>query len=181
MATTATAVDPQSHCSSSAELYRVRCRPGLSLLYSSTLVLTLCFSSRRQDADGVRWSFMLNVTDISYGTYGNNKFYMGQLIVDRSAFVVFRKWGRVGAKTPQSKTEHYSSVEAAERAFQKVFQAKSGNKWSLQQPFVRKKGKYFLVGESGAGCRSWELLLTGLMGCDLQSWTMESRKRRQTL
>ncbi|KAE8895831.1 hypothetical protein PF005_g10057 [Phytophthora fragariae] len=119
MASTATIVDPQCHCSGNAELYR--------------------------DADGVRWSFMLNLTDISYGTYGNNKFYMGQLIVDRGGFVVFCKWGRVGAKKPQSKTELYSSVEAAEQAFKKVFQAKSGNKWPLAQPFERKKGKYFLV------------------------------------
>ncbi|KAF1783807.1 Poly(ADP-ribose) polymerase, catalytic domain [Phytophthora cactorum] len=88
---------------------------------------------------------MLNLTDISYGTYGNNKFYLGQLIVDRGGFVVFRKWGRVGAKTPQSKTEFFSSVEPAEGAFQKVFQSKSGNKWPLTEPFVRKKGKYFLV------------------------------------
>ncbi|KAG6972347.1 hypothetical protein JG687_00001498 [Phytophthora cactorum] len=119
MASTATIVDPQSRCSANAELYR--------------------------DADGVRWSFMLNLTDISYGTYGNNKFYLGQLIVDRGGFVVFRKWGRVGAKTPQSKTEFFSSVEPAEGAFQKVFQSKSGNKWPLTEPFVRKKGKYFLV------------------------------------
>ncbi|KUF98381.1 hypothetical protein AM588_10007803 [Phytophthora nicotianae] len=88
---------------------------------------------------------MLNLTDISYGIYGNNKFYMGQLIIDRGRFVVFRKWGRVGAKTPQSKTEYFSSTESAEHAFQKVFQAKSGNKWPLTEPFVRKKGKYFLV------------------------------------
>ncbi|KAG6583027.1 poly polymerase catalytic domain containing protein [Phytophthora cinnamomi] len=119
MASTATMVDPQSRCSGNAELYR--------------------------DADGVRWSFMLNLTDISYGTYGNNKFYMGQLIVDRGGFVVFRKWGRVGAKAPQSKMELFSSIEAAEKAFQKVFRAKSGNKWPLAQPFERKKGKYFLV------------------------------------
>ncbi|ETI37202.1 hypothetical protein F441_16613 [Phytophthora nicotianae CJ01A1] len=119
MASTATIVDPLSRCSANAELYR--------------------------DADGERWSFMLNLTDISYGIYGNNKFYMGQLIIDRGRFVVFRKWGRVGAKTPQSKTEYFSSTESAEHAFQKVFQAKSGNKWPLTEPFVRKKGKYFLV------------------------------------
>ncbi|KAK1946348.1 Poly [ADP-ribose] polymerase 2 [Phytophthora citrophthora] len=119
MATTATCVDPQSRCSANAELYR--------------------------DANGVRWSFMLNLTDISYGVYGNNKFYMAQLILDRGGFVVFRKWGRVGAKTPQSKTEIFHSVEQAESAFQKVFRAKSGNKWPLEQLFERKKGKYFLV------------------------------------
>ncbi|GMF67309.1 unnamed protein product [Phytophthora fragariaefolia] len=114
--------------------------------------------------------FMLNLTDISFGTYGcdkpnesyskkyvttndndvirrNNKFYMGQLIVDRGQFVVFRKWGRVGAKTPQSKIDAYSTEEAAKAAFNKAFLAKSGNSWPLTQPFVHKKGKYFLVGK----------------------------------
>ncbi|CAI5705012.1 unnamed protein product [Peronospora farinosa] len=119
MTSTATIVDPKSHCSANAELYR--------------------------DATGVRWSFMLNLTDISYGVYGNNKFYMGQLIVDHGVFVVFRKWGRVGAKSPQSQTERFDTLENAERAFQKVFQAKTGNKWPLTTPFIRKKGKYFLV------------------------------------
>ncbi|CAI5700571.1 unnamed protein product [Peronospora effusa] len=119
MTSTATIVDPKSHCSANAELYR--------------------------DATGVRWSFMLNLTDISYGVYGNNKFYMRQLIVDHGVFVVFRKWGRVGAKSPQSQTERFDTLENAERAFQKVFQAKTGNKWPLTTPFIRKKGKYFLV------------------------------------
>ncbi|CAI5716357.1 unnamed protein product [Peronospora destructor] len=95
---TATIVDPQSCCSANAELYR--------------------------DTTGVTWSFMLNLTDISYGVYGNNKFYMG---------------------APQSQTERFSSLENAERAFQKLFQAKTGNKWPLTTPFIRKKGKYFLV------------------------------------
>lgn len=31
----------------------------------------------------------------------NNKFYMVQLIEERGRYKVFRKWGRVGAKTPQ--------------------------------------------------------------------------------
>ncbi|EGZ11175.1 hypothetical protein PHYSODRAFT_337921 [Phytophthora sojae] len=119
MTSTASIVDPQSNCTPYAELYR--------------------------DADGVRWSFMLNLTDISYGTYGNNKFYMGQLIVDRGRFVVYRKWGRVGAKTPQSKTEYYSFLEVAQESFAKTFQSKSGNAWPLTKPFTRKKGKYFLV------------------------------------
>lgn len=33
--------------------------------------------------------------------YSNNKFYMVQLIQDGDTFMVFRKWGRVGAKNPQ--------------------------------------------------------------------------------
>ncbi|KAE9344568.1 hypothetical protein PF008_g9164 [Phytophthora fragariae] len=119
MTSTASIVDPQSRCCTGSELYR--------------------------DADGVRWSFMLNLTDISYGTYGNNKFYMGQLIVDHGRFVVFRKWGRVGAKTPQSSVKTYCDAEAAEEAFSKAFRSKSGNEWPLTKVFERKKGKYFLV------------------------------------
>ncbi|CAI5719892.1 unnamed protein product [Peronospora effusa] len=51
---------------------------------------------------------MFNVTDISYGVYGNNKFYMRQLIVNHGVFVVFRKLGQVGAKSPQSQTERFN-------------------------------------------------------------------------
>ncbi|KAF4318885.1 hypothetical protein G195_007808, partial [Phytophthora kernoviae 00238/432] len=97
------------------------------------------------DGAGLRWSFMLNFTNISYGVYGNNKFYLGQLIMDRGGYVVFRKWGRVGAKAPQKSIDRFSHVEDAKRAFQKVFTSKSGNKWPLTQPFERKKGKYVLV------------------------------------
>ncbi|CAH0477959.1 unnamed protein product [Peronospora belbahrii] len=127
MTSTATVVDPQSHCSINAKLYR--------------------------DASGGHWSFMLNLTDISYGTYGNNKFYMGQLIVDCGVFVVFRKWGRVGATSPQSQSERFDTLENAERAFQKVFRAKTGNNWPLIDPFIRKKGKYFLVELDDGECR----------------------------
>nr|KAE8931092.1 hypothetical protein PF009_g18832 [Phytophthora fragariae] len=83
--------------------------------------------------------------DSSFGTYGSNKFYMGQLIVDHGQFLVFRKWGRLGAKTPQSSVKTYYDVEAAEEAFSKTFQSKSGNEWPLTKAFESKKGKYSLV------------------------------------
>ncbi|KAG7390529.1 E3 ubiquitin-protein ligase mib1 [Phytophthora boehmeriae] len=118
MASTAL-VDPLSRCSATAELYR--------------------------DGDGVRWSFMLNLTNISYGTYGNNKFYFGQLIMDRGQYVVFRKWGRVGAKTPQSSITRFTDLKHAKQLFKKTFASKSGNSWPLKQPFERKKGRYVLV------------------------------------
>ncbi|RLN93764.1 hypothetical protein BBJ28_00013748 [Nothophytophthora sp. Chile5] len=79
----------------------------------------------------------------------NNKFYMGQLIENGANYVVFRKWGRVGAKTPQSSAHSFSSLEVAQKEFKKAFASKSGNKWPLEQPFVRKKGKYVLVGALG--------------------------------
>ncbi|KAG1697929.1 hypothetical protein DVH05_015413 [Phytophthora capsici] len=113
-----------------------------------------------RDANGQPWSFMLNLTDIAYGTYGNNKFYMAQLIVKNEVFLVFRKWGRVGAKKPQVALSSFSFLEDTESEFKKVFQSKSGNKWPLAEPFVRKKGKYFLVelddGESEAASEEKE-------------------------
>ncbi|KAL4150967.1 hypothetical protein PRNP1_010353 [Phytophthora ramorum] len=117
---TAKRVDPLSGCASSAQVY--------------------------QDADGVPWSFMLNYTNISFGTYGNNKFYMVQLVQDGDNYMVFRKWGRVGAKNPQRALERYnSSLEKAQASFTKKFLDKSGNEWPLVEPFERVEGKYVLV------------------------------------
>ncbi|KAF1323593.1 Poly polymerase catalytic domain containing protein, partial [Globisporangium splendens] len=82
---TARTVDPIAGCSDSTTVY--------------------------EDENGVVWNFMLNYTNISYGSYGNNKFYMVQVIQDGKAFKVFRKWGRVGAVNPQ--VHHvYSLLEA---------------------------------------------------------------------
>ena len=43
---------------------------------------------------------MLNLTDISYGVRGHNKFYQIQVLTKDDAFYLFTRWGRVGAKTP---------------------------------------------------------------------------------
>ncbi|KAL3660772.1 hypothetical protein V7S43_014175 [Phytophthora oleae] len=113
-------VDPLSGCASSAEVY--------------------------QDNEGTSWSFMLNYTNISFGTYGNNKFYMVQLIQDGDNFMVFRKWGRVGAKNPQRALERYNTtLEKAQASFTKKFLDKSGNEWPLTGPFEKVEGKYVLV------------------------------------
>ncbi|CAI5716377.1 unnamed protein product [Peronospora destructor] len=90
-------VDPLSGCDNSAKVY--------------------------QDANGIAWSFMLNYTNISSGTYGyvvlrhwikwksvfiltiestNNNFYMVQLIQNGADYMVFCKWGRVGKEPAAS-------------------------------------------------------------------------------
>ncbi|CEG48226.1 poly polymerase catalytic domain containing protein [Plasmopara halstedii] len=113
-------VDPLSGCSSSATIY--------------------------EDINGVLWTFMLNYTNISFGTYGNNKFYMMQLIQEDGQYMVFRKWGRVGAKTPQRALERYkTSLAKAQDSFTKKFLLKSGNEWPLSGPFKKVEGKYVLV------------------------------------
>uniref|UniRef100_M4C2F8 NAD(+) ADP-ribosyltransferase n=1 Tax=Hyaloperonospora arabidopsidis (strain Emoy2) TaxID=559515 RepID=M4C2F8_HYAAE len=86
---------------------------------------------------------MLNYTNISFGTYGNNKFYMMQLIEDGLNYMVFRKWGRVGAKKPQRALEQYnSSLAKAQASFTKKFLEKSGNEWPLSGSFKIVEGKY---------------------------------------
>ncbi|KAJ0400715.1 hypothetical protein P43SY_000620 [Pythium insidiosum] len=100
-----------------------------------------------EDEQGVVWHFMLNFTNLSFGTYGNNKFYMMQLIQDGDHYKVFRKWGRVGAKTPQRALEgHGKSLAKALASFQNKFLAKSGNEWPLPASgFEQVPGKYVLV------------------------------------
>ncbi|CAI5700573.1 unnamed protein product [Peronospora effusa] len=116
----ATRVDPLSGCDTSAKVY--------------------------QDTNGIAWSFMLNYTNISFGTYGNNKFYMVQLIQNGADYMVFRKWGRVGTKNPQRALERYNtSLEKAQASFMKKFLDKSGNEWPLTEPFKRVEGKYVFV------------------------------------
>lgn len=82
----------------------------------------------------------------------NNKFYMAQLIQDREHFVVFRRWGRVGDKSPQMRAwsldapnipdliakcplppqcsieNHRDSLKSAKSEFKRVFASKSGNR-----------------------------------------------------
>ncbi|RLN93767.1 hypothetical protein BBJ28_00013750, partial [Nothophytophthora sp. Chile5] len=90
----------------------------------------------------VRLRYMVTL-DFPQTGFGNNKFYMVQLLQDGKSFLVFRKWGRVGAKTPQ---RYNTSLEKAQQSFQKKFLDKSGNEWPLDGPFEKVEGKYVLVG-----------------------------------
>ncbi|POM77569.1 Poly-ADP-ribose [Phytophthora palmivora] len=134
-------VDPLSGCARSAEIYQVLFASINSLIVRANLIVLY------QDVNGVAWSFMLNYTNISYGTYGNNKFYMVQLIQDGDQYMVFRKWGRVGAKNPQVDCVklQFTSLEKAQASFTKKFLDKSGNEWPLTGPFEKVEGKYVLV------------------------------------
>jgi poly [ADP-ribose] polymerase len=45
---------------------------------------------------------MLNLTDVSYGVKGNNKFYQIQVLQRDENFAMFTKWGRIGVKNPRT-------------------------------------------------------------------------------
>ena len=56
------------------------------------------------------YNCMLNLTDITYGERGNNKFYQIQILhKELNNFTVFTKWGRIGAKNPQSQLKEVES------------------------------------------------------------------------
>lgn len=65
---------------------------------------------------------MLNQTDISYGVQGHNKFYQIQLIEieGRKEWVLYTRWGRVGAKG-QSAKQKFNNLDKAKQAFAKKF------------------------------------------------------------
>jgi poly [ADP-ribose] polymerase len=91
---------------------------------------------------------MLNQTDIGFGVRGHNKFYAMQLIEndEKNRFFVFRKWGRVGAKTPQSQFDEHVGPKQAVAQFRKYFEKKTGgNKFG--EDFSPVAGKYS-VGEN---------------------------------
>uniref|UniRef100_H3H4R1 Poly [ADP-ribose] polymerase n=1 Tax=Phytophthora ramorum TaxID=164328 RepID=H3H4R1_PHYRM len=92
----------------------------------------------------LRYLVALDFQNVAFAC--NNKFYMVQLVQDGDNYMVFRKWGRVGAKNPQRALERYnSSLEKAQASFTKKFLDKSGNEWPLVEPFERVEGKYVLV------------------------------------
>ncbi|CAG9327899.1 unnamed protein product [Blepharisma stoltei] len=88
------------------------------------------------------YSAMLNLTDVSYGVKGHNKFYQIMVIED-NGFYFWAKWGRVGAPNPASSLSPCSSKAEAIIEFKKKFHQKTKNEWGTE--FNRAEGKYVLV------------------------------------
>ena len=54
-----------------------------------------------------------------YNQRGHNKFYTLQLLESDSgrSFIVVYKWGRVGAKNPQTRKKPFTTLHAAKKEF----------------------------------------------------------------
>lgn len=74
------------------------------------------------------YSVTLNLTDITYGTLGNNKYYIIQLLErnDKKKFSCFTWYGRVGNAGVANLEDFYSLADCQE-AFEEKFLAKTGN------------------------------------------------------
>jgi predicted DNA-binding WGR domain protein len=95
------------------------------------------------------YNVMLNLTDISYGVKGHNKFYQIQLLKRGNSYVLFTKWARVGAKTPQMKYDEFGSKIEGVKAFKKKFYEKTLNEWDDRDNFQQQEGKYMMINVDG--------------------------------
>lgn len=74
---------------------------------------------------------MLNLTDISYGQKGHNKFYKIEVLhKGYTIFSLYTKWGRVGAQNPQESYKQMDNKYDAILSFKKKFYDKSHNDWT---------------------------------------------------
>jgi len=100
------------------------------------------------DMDGDRvYSVMLNQTDLAYNQRGHNKFYTIQLLQSVTASnrcKLICKWGRVGARVPQSSMKDYSTLLQGKAEFKKKFKSKTANTWGTNI-FNAHPGKYVIV------------------------------------
>ncbi|KAL7635608.1 UNVERIFIED_CONTAM: hypothetical protein RMT77_014677 [Armadillidium vulgare] len=87
------------------------------------------------------YSTMLNQTNIGNN---NNKFYVIQIGKEKSKFILFTKWGRVG-ESGLHKCDSFAKVEDAINQFKKKFKEKTKNEWEKRENFVPSKGKYTLI------------------------------------
>ena len=88
---------------------------------------------------------MLNLTDISYGVKGHNKFYQIQVLTQNDEFYFFTRWGRVGAKNPQENLQSLESRYDAIKLFKNKFADKTHQEWDSRENFTTQPGKYTLI------------------------------------
>lgn len=92
------------------------------------------------DVDNCVYSCTLNQTDIKYNS---NKFYIMQIIVTDTNFVMYVRYGRIG-ETGRSSYDSFNNKNDAIRDFQKKFKSKTGNSWGTEN-FEKKNNKYYMT------------------------------------
>ncbi|KAJ3341560.1 hypothetical protein HDU83_006579, partial [Entophlyctis luteolus] len=104
----------------------------------------------------IPYDVLLHKCDVSRGIYGENKFYIMQILYNhlQDLHFLFNKWGDSSIletsgrrySSGQFQKTPFNSREEAIAEFKKVFKSKSGNEWTGNPAdFVEKPGKYCLV------------------------------------
>ncbi|KAJ3025255.1 UNVERIFIED_CONTAM: hypothetical protein HDU68_007325 [Siphonaria sp. JEL0065] len=106
------------------------------------------------EGDGIEeykpYNVLLHKCDVSRGIYGENKFYIMQILYNhlQDVHFLFNKWGdssilRTNYDYGQFQKTPFNTAEECIKEFKKVFKSKTGNEWDTD--FVEKPGKYILV------------------------------------
>jgi len=93
--------------------------------------------------DNISYDVVMTMTDINDGS---NKYYILQIIDfdgTGKAFIVFRKWGRVGTSVGGTLVSSGSGFNTALATFKEIYFDKSGIQWDERLSAVKKPGKYF--------------------------------------
>ncbi|KAI9345692.1 ankyrin repeat-containing domain protein [Obelidium mucronatum] len=109
------------------------------------------------EGDGIEeykpYNVLLHKCDVSRGIYGENKFYIMQILYNhlQDIHFLFNKWGDSSILRTNGRNYDYgqfqktpfNTKEECIKEFKKVFKSKTGNEWDSD--FVEKPGKYALV------------------------------------
>eukprot|EP01125_Pyxidicula_operculata_P008837 TRINITY_DN292_c0_g1_i1.p1 TRINITY_DN292_c0_g1~~TRINITY_DN292_c0_g1_i1.p1 ORF type:complete len:2964 (-),score=944.30 TRINITY_DN292_c0_g1_i1:25-8748(-) len=96
--------------------------------------------------DDLYYDIFMTKTDVKYGHYGSNNFYIMQVVREKvkDMYLLFNRWGRIGDEGTNQKTP-FASKEEAIAEFAKVFKTKTGNIWKKDLEFEKKPGKWRLI------------------------------------
>ncbi|KAL9657152.1 hypothetical protein ABK040_015858 [Willaertia magna] len=98
----------------------------------------------KNKANDKYYNVVLTKTDVKYGAFGYNNFYILQLGYNESQklYVLLNRYGRVGEEGMFQSTP-FDNEEDAVKEFCKIFKSKTGNEFDKE--FEGKAGKYQLV------------------------------------
>jgi len=96
--------------------------------------------------DGVAYDIIMTKTDVKYGEYGLNNFYVMQVIHEtvKDIYLLLNRWGRNG-EPGQVQCTPMGSCDDACAEFAKIFKTKAGNTWPCTvETFVKQPKKWNL-------------------------------------
>ena len=74
-----------------------------------------------------------------------NSFYKLQVLEHdkKPKYFVFRSWGRVGTTIGGNKVENFYEKADAVREFERLYEEKTGNRWSKRHKFKKVAGRFY--------------------------------------
>ncbi|KAJ1569366.1 hypothetical protein HK405_006057 [Cladochytrium tenue] len=97
--------------------------------------------------DGEPYNCKLHKCDVSRGIYGENKFYVMQVLYNRmqDVYFLFNAWGGLGNENMcMHQQTPFQSKNECVAEFKKIFKSKTGNDWDNRHGFTQIPGKYIL-------------------------------------